>query len=190
MRAAFRGAPDLRTLGLETLLGSAAYLGAFLLTFEVLMPLQNAFFPEYPSRASLLFLPHGVRVLSAWLMGWRAIPALLPGIFLVFLYVGGTDAFEASRLAAIVIAATVAPLTFYALKSLGLDLFPSADRSPCWPCIMGVGIITSFLVSALTNLAFGSATVEYFAYLIGDVAGLFFLMLGLLYLFRFIERRQ
>ncbi|GAA6194264.1 hypothetical protein NBRC116597_41850 [Phaeobacter sp. NW0010-22] len=153
------------------------------------MPLQNAFFPEYPSHASLLFLPHGIRVLTAWLLGWRAIYALLPAVLLVFVYLGGMDAFLPSRLAAIGIAVITVPLTFYTLKVLGWDLFPKPDAAPCWPCVMGVGIVTSLLISGLTNLAFGSATVEFFAYLIGDVAGLFFLMLGLLLVFRVTRRR-
>ncbi len=153
------------------------------------MPLQNVFFPEYPSRASLLFLPHGVRVLSAWLLGWRAIFALLPGVFIVFAVLGGWDLFLPSRLLAIFIAVTTVPAVFYACKALGWNLFPNPDRRPCWACIMGVGVVTSVLVSALTNLAFGSATAEYVAYLIGDISGLFFLMLGLLYAFRMMEKR-
>jgi hypothetical protein len=162
---------------------------ASFLTFEVLMPLQNLFFPEYPSRASLLFLPHGVRVLSAWLLGWRAIFALLPGVFIVFAALGGSDVFLPSRLMAMTIAVTTVPAVFYLCKWLGWDLFPRADRKPCWICIMGVGVVTSFLVSGLTNLAFGSATAEYIAFLIGDVSGLFFLMLGLYFAFRFADKR-
>lgn len=153
------------------------------------MPLQNVFFPEYPSRASLLFLPHGVRVLAAWLLGWRAIFALLPGVFIVFAFLGGTDVFLPSRLLAIVIAVTTVPAVFYLCKWAGWDLFPSPGRKPCWLCVMGVGVVTSFLVSALTNMAFGSAKVEYVAFLIGDISGLFFLMLGLYYTLRFVDSR-
>lgn len=174
----------------ETFFASLAYVVASFLTFEVLMPLQNMFFPEYPSRASLLFLPHGVRVLSAWLLGWRAIFALLPGVFLVFAFLGGTDVFLPSRLMAMAIAVTTVPVVFYLLKWAGWDLFPRPDKKPCWICVMGVGIITSFLVSGLTNLAFGSATVEYIAFLIGDISGLFFLMLGLYFAFRFADKRR
>ncbi|MEO1109104.1 MAG: hypothetical protein AAFX90_14415 [Pseudomonadota bacterium] len=154
------------------------------------MPLQNMFFPEYPSRASLLFLPHGVRVLSAWLLGWRAIFALLPGVIAVFAILGGADLFLPSRLMAIAIAVTTVPAVFYLLKRMGWDLFPRADRKPCWICVMGVGVITSILVSGLTNMAFGSATVEYVAYLIGDISGLLFLMLGLYFAFRFADGRR
>ncbi|KIC40020.1 hypothetical protein RA27_17010 [Ruegeria sp. ANG-R] len=167
-----------------------AYVAASLLTFEVLMPLQNVFFPEYPSYASLLFLPHGVRVLSAWLLGWRAIFALLPGVAIVFVMIGGWDVLLPSRLLAITIAVTITPAVFYACKALGWDLFPRADRKPCWLCVMGVGVITSVLVSGLTNMAFGSATAEYVAFLIGDISGLFFLMLGLHFAFRIADRRS
>lgn len=153
------------------------------------MPLQDMFFPHYPSHASLLFLPHGVRVLSAWLLGWRAVIALLPGVFIVFAMVGGWDVFLPSRLLAITIAVTVVPAVFYACKAAGWDLFPRADHKPCWVCVMGVGVVTSVLVSLLTNMAFGSAAVEYIAYLIGDIFGLLFLMLGLHYAFRVAERR-
>ncbi|RBW53874.1 hypothetical protein DS906_16990 [Ruegeria sp. A3M17] len=166
-----------------------AYIVASFLTFEVLMPLQNVFFPEYPSRASLLFLPHGVRVLAAWLLGWRAIFALLPGVFAVFAFLGGADVFLPSRLLAITIAVTTVPGVFYLLKWAGWDLFPRPDRKPCWLCVMGVGVITSFLASAMTNMSFGSAGVEYIAFLIGDISGLFFLMLGLYFTFRFMDRR-
>ncbi|WP_424832658.1 hypothetical protein [Ruegeria sp.] len=173
----------------DTFFASLAYVVASLLTFEVLMPLQNVFFPEYPSHASLLFLPHGVRVLAAWLLGWRAIFALLPGVFLVFAMVGGWDVLLPSRLLAIVIAVTTVPAVFYACRWVGWDLFPHPNRQPCWSCVMGVGVITSVLVAILTNLAFGSATIEYFAYLIGDISGLFFLMLVLYFSFRFADRR-
>ncbi|WP_299667037.1 hypothetical protein [uncultured Ruegeria sp.] len=173
----------------DTFYASLAYVVASLLTFEVLMPLQNMFFPEYPSYASLLFLPHGVRVLSAWLLGWRAIFALLPGVVIVFAMIGGWDVLLPSRLLAIGIAVTIVPAVFYACKAMGWDLFPRADRNPCWLCVMGVGIITSVLVSVLTNTAFGSTTAEYIAFLIGDISGLFFLMLGLHFAFRFAERR-
>lgn len=178
----------MRSWASDTLYASLAYIAASILTFWVLMPLQNVFFPEYPSRASLLFLPHGVRVLSAWLLGWRSIPAMLPGVFLVFALIGGVDVFLTSRLLAILIAVSTAPAVFYALKWLGWDLFPAADRTPCWVCIMGVGVITSILVSALTNMAFGSATAEYVAFLIGDLSGLLFLMFGLYFAFRCMER--
>ena len=154
------------------------------------MPLQNIFFPDYPSRASLLFLPHGVKVLTAWMLKWRAIPALFPGVLVVFVYLGGTDVFMLSRIWAILVAVSAAPLMFQFFKALGWDIYPDPARPACWICVMAAGVTTSVLSSLLTNMAFGSTPVEYVAFLIGDVFGLFFLMLGLLFVFRLQNRTR
>lgn len=186
----FSGASSgpLINLAQETGLVSAAYIGAFVVTFEILVPIQNLFFPEFSSHASLLFLPHGVRVLSAWLLGWRSVLALLPGVVLVFAYLAGWGAFAPSRLAAIAVAVLVPILCFQILRLLGQDLRPAAGRKPCWTCIMGIGLVISLVSSGLTNYAFGSTPENYIAYLIGDFFGLFFLMLILMLVFRGLRR--
>ncbi len=171
-------------LGKETLLASLAYVLAFFLTFKVFVPVQGFFFPDYLSHASLLFLPHGVRVLAAWLLGWRSVIALMPGVFLAYFYFAGMDVFEISRLVGMTVAVLVPPATFFFLTRAGLDISPRPDRAPCWVCVMAAGIAISVLISTLTNLAFGSGPVDYFAYLIGDIFGLFFVMLMLMYAFR------
>ncbi len=185
------GAPArLGGLARETVVCSALYLGAFFFTFQVWMPVQGAFFPRYGSYASLLFLPHGVRILTAWLLGWRATLALLPGVFAAFAYVAGVNVLYPSRLAAIVIAVSVAPAMFSLVARLGLDLAPRAGRAPCWICVMGVGVLASFVGAALTNLVLGNGPIDYFAYVIGDVSGLFFLMLILMLVFRWMRRTR
>ena len=172
----------------ETGIVSLAYLIAFFVTFEILMPVQALFFPDFTSSASLLFLPHGVRVLAAWLLGWRSILMLLPGVIFVFFYMAGWGALAPSRLAAIAVAVTIPALVFQLLRLLGRDLSPATGRSPCWLCILGVGLVISLLSSLLTNYIFGSAPEDYIAYLIGDVFGLFFLMLILMLIFRNLRR--
>ena len=180
---------ELQTLAKEAGVVSTAYVVAFFATFELLMPVQALYFPDFPSHASLLFLPHGVRVLSAWLLGWRSVLALLPGVLLVFVYVAGSGAFAPSRLAAITIAVSVPALVFYALKTVGWDLRPGLGRPPRWTRIMFAGLVISVVSGVLTNLAFGSPPQDYFAYLIGDFFGQFFLMLLLMFAFRHLRRR-
>jgi hypothetical protein len=74
----------LKALATETTVVTLCYLLACLVAFELLMPIQLRVFPGVESDSSLLFLPHGVKVLAAWLLGWRATIALFPGVFLVF----------------------------------------------------------------------------------------------------------
>ncbi|MDC0739217.1 hypothetical protein N6L24_13095 [Cognatishimia sp. SS12] len=179
---------EIKSLAVETVIASLCYVLAFFLTFEALMPVQNRFFPDFYSSASLLFLPHGVRVLTAWLLGWRSIIALLPGVFFTYYYLAGEKVFMASRLMGISIAVLTAPIVFYLLAKVLRDLHPAAHRTPCWPCVMGAGVIAAVAGGILTNLAFGSPVLDYFAFFIGDVAGLFFLMLFLMLLFRYGRR--
>jgi hypothetical protein len=179
----------LQALAKETAAVSLAYLVAFYMAFEILMPVQNAFFPEFASSASLLFLPHGVRVLSAWLLGWRSAVALAPGVFLAFFQVAGAGVFEPSRMIGILIAITVPAATFHAFQLLRWRISPQPGRTPCWSCIMAAGVAVSVLGSSLTNYAFGSAPKDYVAYLVGDIFGLYFLMLILMFVFRVLRSR-
>ncbi|NRB18183.1 MAG: hypothetical protein HRU33_11600 [Rhodobacteraceae bacterium] len=179
----------LPALARDTLVVSLAYLLAIFATFEVVIPVQDIFFPVFASHASLLFLPSGVRVLSAWLLGWRSVVALAPGVFLAFFYVAGIRALEPSRIFAILIAITVPAATFHAFQLLRWNIAPQPDQRPCWPCVMGAGIVISILSSVLTNYALGSPSNDYLAYFIGDFFGLLFLMMGLMFAFRAMRRR-
>lgn len=182
--------PQRGSLLIEMLVASLSYVAASLVVFKVVAPVQDLFFPQFNSHASLLFLPHGVRVLSAWLLGWRAVPALLPGVVIVFAFVGGPDVLLPSRIAAIAVAVSVCPAIFWALAQLGWDTRPNAGRPACWACVMLVGVLTSVLIALFTNLALGTGAVDYVAYLIGDVFGLFFLMLILMLVFRTLRGRD
>lgn len=174
----------------ESIVASASYVAASLITFKVIAPVQNLFFPQFPSHASLLFLPHGVRVVSAWLLGWRAVPALLPGVVLVFFFVGGMNILLPSRIAAIAIAVSIAPAVFDLAARTGWNVFPGAGRRTSWPGVMALGVVISLLNAVLTNFVLATGFQDFFAYLIGDVFGLFFMMLILMFAFRFLRQRE
>ena len=180
---------NISALAKETLVVSLAYLAAFFITFKLVAPVQNLFFPVFASHASLLFLPSGVRVLSAWLLGWRSTIALAPGVFLVFLYVASERVFEPSRLLAILIAITIPVATFHTFRLLGWNIFPKPDQAPCWTCVMIVGTIISILGALLTNYVFGNPSNDFLVFLIGDFFGLLFLMMILMFGFRTLRRR-
>lgn len=182
--------PIWRSLLTETLATSGAYLAAFAVTFGILMPIQGTFFPDFYSQASLLYLPNGIRILAAWLLGWRSPLALLPGVVTVFVVIGGDNIFLPSRLGAIAAMVLVAPATLHALKLAGWDISPRPGHMPCWPCVMAAGIVISVLSGILFNLSMGSPVLDYFAFVIGDVAGLFFMMMILMLFFRSMRLRS
>jgi hypothetical protein len=81
------------TLLLAFAIVSAAYLITFFLSIYVFLPFQAQYTPELAAYASVLFLPHGVRVLSAWLLGWRAISLFAPTAFFTHWLNFGLDSF-------------------------------------------------------------------------------------------------
>lgn len=183
----------MRDLAIETFTGSIAYIVAFSLVILVIGPTQSALItiPGTPTAPdpSLLFLPHGVRILAAWLLGWRAVIVLLPGAAIMHFAFLGIGGFTGATLLPLFIGVTVAPFTFDLFKRLGWNLYASA-RAPHWRGVMLVGLCASVLNSLLTNYAYQSNVPSYLGYLIGDFFGLFFAFLLLLGLFRLYERQR
>lgn len=166
----------------STVIWSSCYALTFAFAFWVWLPFQNTFQPAFiDSKAFLLFPPHGVRVLSAWLLGWRAIPSLFPGVFLVFFFLTGAEAFQAQHLLSIFVTISISPAVFFVLAKLGQDFRPGNDRPACWICILFAGFIASCVMATLNGYSLGFGSYDIIAYLIGDMAGLFFLMILLLY---------
>jgi len=62
---------------------SVAYITAYSLVLGFVSPLQQILLSNVILEVSLLFLPHGIRVLSFWFFGWRAAIYLLPAAYLM-----------------------------------------------------------------------------------------------------------
>ena len=63
------------------------HVGAFIIQVNFILPFEIAAAGHMGSLASVLFLPHAVRVLSVWLIGPKAFFALFPASLLIsFLY--------------------------------------------------------------------------------------------------------
>jgi hypothetical protein len=63
---------------------SVGYISAYTITSGLVMPLQKIFAPQLPVVFSLLFLPHGIRVLAVYFLGWRGILYLIPCSYLMW----------------------------------------------------------------------------------------------------------
>ncbi|OYU19989.1 MAG: hypothetical protein CFE34_02615 [Rhodobacteraceae bacterium PARR1] len=135
----------------------------------VVLPLQQALLPA--TVMSFLFLPHGVRVLTAWLYGWRSVLFLLPGALLCNLHFAGARAFDADILFGSAASLVAAPLAFAIGRRIGgaAELRVGMLRVPL---LMAVGVAASVFNLIALRLAYGLSPAEGLVILIGDTTGL------------------
>ncbi len=148
---------------------SVLYIWAYFLTVDVVAPLQAAAFPHMVM--SVLFLPHGVRVLAAWLYGWRAVAYLLPGALLCNLHFAGEAAFSAPILAGTLASLVAAPIAFSLLHRLWPSVAIEPGRTRMLT-VLGTGLAASVLNLTALRLAFGLGPMEGAVIFAGDSAGL------------------
>ena len=177
-----------------------SYLVSFALVDWVIAPIQTYLLSSEALIGSLLFLPHGVRVLSAMLMGWRAFPALflahVLGIILIW-EPGAALHFEELILLAIVGSAS-ALLVWSAMRMAGIELAQSGRLGDNWRLVIFVGAVASFVNSLGTvaviavvhpEMVGATSLTQISVFAIGDTLGAFGLLL-LLVLMRRIWRMQ
>jgi hypothetical protein len=161
-----------------------AYVLAYLVTAQ--LPPVFVWGLEFSDEAaaSLVFLPHGVRVLTAWLYGYWSLILLLPAtLFTHYLRVGGefSDAYAAIAPMSGVLCSAVA---FDLAKRAGFDLSYRSSKPVNWRAIIIVGAMASVINSVGANFLFGNDTAAAVAYWVGDVLGLLAAMLALMLMFR------
>ena len=171
-----------------TLLVSGSYLVAFILTFGVLMTIEQRLSPAWANFTSLVFLPHGVRVLAAWLYGWRSPLYLMPGVAVGHLYLYGPY-LDTGLALGWMVGLACAPFAFTLFRLAGLDLRPQRRRRRThWRDIMLVGGVASVFNSGFSGLAYGNDLATMSARFVGDVAGTFVCMVLLIAAFRLRDR--
>ncbi|MBR2572978.1 MAG: hypothetical protein IKE14_01490 [Loktanella sp.] len=166
---------------------SLLYIGAFAVTFAVLMPAQRMVLPEFVNNASILFLPHGVRVLTAWLFGWRAVVLLAPGGLLTHAYLYGTAGFSSGYFFAALFGIFCATSTFWLFAKLGMDFHQEQATMISWREIVLAGSVASIINVAGTSYFYGSDIRSSSAYFIGDLGGLLACMVVLMLGFRWMR---
>ena len=184
-----------KAVAIELFAVSAAYIVLFTLTFGVIMPAQGVLFTFLPMNISLLFLPHGVRILAIYLFGWRAALYLLPAHLAtwayLYFYLGSEQSISSSVVS---IAASLLAMLIVFEKVEGVNLVTKKDD---WKRILLAGAIASILNGLGHATLYGTAgglNVEWImitlGFMIGDVSGLFFLMAILIYVFRLIGHKK
>ena len=174
-----------------------SYVTCFAVTTFAIAPLQATVLPEITVFASLIYLPHGVRVLATWALGWRAIPVLalanyaaawafIPESTLTFL--------EPVHLASVFVGAAAPFIVFEVLRLFGRTAYFGRGRQSSWRTLLLAGALASILNSLGQSVVYaGLITAEIqtsvlFFYLVGDTAGLIVCLIALMFGFRWYRR--
>lgn len=172
-----------------TALVSGAYAIVFVLTFVLVEEIYADFAPQFANFTSLIFLPHGVRVLSAWLFRWRAVPYLLPGVLAGHLFNYG-PVMTPQLFLGMVVGLVCAPLAFALMDRIGLAFRPGASQRTHWRDIVLTGAVASVFNSVLTSLAYGNGLATTSARFLGDIGGTVVCLAILLVVLRLRDRMR
>ena len=166
------------------------YSISFGLTIYWLLPVQQKFVPEMAAFASLLFLPHGVRVLSAWLLGWKSIVLIAPVALFTHWLIFGAEGFSALGILGAMSGVICAATSFWLLAKAGLDFQVSNSKAANWRDIMVAGCLASVINTLGIGWMLGLDTTTMTGYLLGDVSGLFACMFILMLTFKALRIRH
>jgi hypothetical protein len=99
-----------------------AYLIAFAIVDFVVEPVQRYFVSSSTIAGSLLFIPHGIRVLAVWLCGVRAILPLITAEFLGSMWLWQPDVGTSVVLGSSMVGGLCVYLTFEVFRLTGIEL--------------------------------------------------------------------
>lgn len=169
---------------------SIAYITAFAITFGLFMPVQRMALPDLANEASIVFLPHGVRVLTAWLYGWRALLLLAPGALLTHAYLFGSSGFWGGYFVAALFGLFCATFSFWLFSKLGMDFRLAQAKMASWREILLAGSFASVINVTGTWFFYGFNLRTASAYFFGDLCGLVAAMLILMIIFRQLRKTR
>ena len=169
------------------------HVSAFIIQVNFILPFEIAAAGHMGSLASVLFLPHAVRVLSVWLIGPKAFFALFPAsLFISFLFLRH-DYDTVTLLLITLWGASSAVISFEFLRSMNLNVYPKNGVSINWRLLVSAGCLASFincLGGAFLNSE-GLAPVDILElltrYLIGDIGGLLVCLVVLMLTLRYVR---
>ncbi|MCA9773168.1 MAG: hypothetical protein KC466_12220 [Myxococcales bacterium] len=140
--------------------------------------------------ASLTYLPHGLRVIAAWLYGSRSIPYLSPGAYLAHVsrisdHPGQWTLGETLHP---IFGIVCVAMTFEIVARLGADLRLRPEFRAPWRSVLQVGALASVINAIGTNLIVQNPADVMIGYLIGDILGMIMLFLMAMVLFSCLRR--
>ena len=167
------------------------HVSAFIIQVNFILPFEIAAAGHMGSLASVLFLPHAVRVLSVWLIGPKAFFALFPAsLFISFLFL--RHEYDTFTLFLITLwGASSAVISFEFLRFMNLNVYPKNTASINWRLLVFAGCLASFINSLGGTFLKSEGLAPYeilellTRYLIGDIGGLLFCLVVLMLALRY-----
>lgn len=166
---------------------SVAYIISYALTSGFVYPLQTTLLPHVSEKTGLLFLPHGIRIIAMYYLGWRAILYLLPASYLMWflsVYGNGVNIGVYQPIMSLVACYTGVKLTEFIFS-----VRPRVLNLAAWKYL----IIAGFFGSVFNGIGLTSLDRDkefawnVLGYVIGDVAGLLTGLLALMYVVKFLK---
>ena len=167
------------------------HVSAFIIQMTLILPFEVAAAGHIGSLASVLFLPHAVRVLSVWLLGPKAFFALFPASLLIS-YLLFRHEYDPGTLFLITLwGSASAVIAFEFLRLMNLDVYPKNVARINWRSLVFAGCLASFFnsVGGTYLKREGLSAPEIFEllsrYFIGDISGLLFCLIVLMLILRY-----
>lgn len=170
-----------------------AYVFCHGVTAMLVTPVQRMILPEETAFASLIYLPHGVRVLATWAYGWRAILALAAGAAIaawLFTPAQEIDLLETVLIPSILAGACSAFLAFELVRFAGFTYYFGCTRKLDWRGMIVIGALSSIINSVIQTMIFSGLigwdqlAEVLLIYATGDLVGLVACMAALMFIFR------
>ena len=161
-----------------------AYLGLVAVQNLVIMPIETMLVERNVALVSLLYLPHAVRVLGAWMVGPKSILALIPASIIIY-FVIRPDTGPSTQADIIIpmIGALCAPVAFELMRVFRIDVYPKSTGVISWRTLVFAGLFSSIINSFFSTLFLeGRFPIEdtfdvLTRFIIGDVMGLVLVLL-------------
>ena len=178
---------------LTSIIVSIAYIVTFSLTFGFVFPLQQLLLSGVSSQVGLLFLPHGVRVITLYFYGWRGVFYLLPASYLMILLSVEQTGID---LLAPLISLVCCYFGIQAIRLVFSDTISVSLKPQDWKLMVLGGVAASIfngLGLALLHhgqdgfVANSTLLFEVLGYVTGDVLGLVICLLLMVYFFRMVR---
>ena len=173
-----------------------AYLFAFEFHKHLIFPFEMSVTSGNATFASLLFLPHAVRVLSAWLLGPKSLIAMIPAAIATSLITDTAAHIEYELLSHVLIpvfSACSAVIAFEFMRFCNIDAYPKETGIISWRTVLFGGVLAS-IINSLGSTWLKSAFFEpselmevIFRFIVGDTLGLLFGMLFITSIFRLLR---